>query len=190
MFKLVKRFKDKNSLKVMTQKVASNYKKSKIYKIVNNINNDCFIGGTCEDLNKKFKNYKRLFNNWLIKTNNQNAENSYNLFELRTTCNVVLYDNMFKKYGFDNCKIILLENYSCDKLSQLRLRVKHYTDTHTCLNTSCINVHENIDEIEYTYIESSNTSYIDGFENIDIESVTTCIYSDTDVYEIKLNDMD
>ena len=118
--------------------MASNYNNSKIYKIVNNINNECYIGGTCEALNKKFRNYKRLYNEWLIKTNNQNSVNSYNLFRLRTTCNVVLYDSMFKKYGLDNCKIVLLENYSCDTLLELKSRVKYYTDTYDCLNTTHI----------------------------------------------------
>ena len=154
----------------MTQKAATKYKKAKIYKIVNTINNECFIGGTCEDLNKKFNNYKILVNDWLIKTNNQNSENSYNLFRLRTTCNVVLYDSMFNKYGLNNCKIVLLENYSCDNLLELKLRVKYYTDTYDCLNTSHIQ------------------------ENTDIES-NIDLYSNTDTHEtswsdIYLNEMD
>ena len=83
----------------MMQKANTKYKQTEIYKFVNDTSNECFTGGTWEDLTNKFNNYKRLFNEWLMTTDSQNSLNGYDLFRLRITCIVVLYDNVVKHMG-------------------------------------------------------------------------------------------
>lgn len=41
---------------------------------------------------------------------------------------------LFDKYGVENCKIILIENYSCKSKDELTAREAHYIQTMQCVN--------------------------------------------------------
>jgi hypothetical protein len=78
------------------------YSKSKIYKILNVISDDVYVGSTCQELSKRFHAHK---------------------------CNVNLpqYEkNKFyckmKEFGLDNFYIELVENYPCSTREELRAR--------------------------------------------------------------------
>lgn len=100
-----------------------NYENSKIYKvepIKAHASKDVYIGYTtqtylCERLASHKSNYKRYKNG------------KYN--------NVTVFD-LFDKYGVDNCKIELIENYPCKKKSELCAREKEYINNIACVNTS------------------------------------------------------
>ena len=72
------------------------YSNGKIYKIINNVNNECYIGSTTRALNIRMVYHIRNYKNWLITKNK--FVSSYNLFI---------------KYGLENCKIELLEIIPC-----------------------------------------------------------------------------
>jgi Mor family transcriptional regulator len=92
-----------------------NYSNGKIYKIVCNIINECYIGATCEPilarrLAQHVSSYMRYLNG---KSN---------------------YVTSFKIIERDDYDIILIESFPCDTKDQLHARERHYTQTITCVN--------------------------------------------------------
>ncbi len=95
-----------------------NYKNGKIYKIINDENEECYIGSTVKKLlSARFAEHKSSYNRW--KNNNDHFMSSFVLFE---------------KYGIENCKIILIENYPCDNKDELRAREEYYRKEHKTVN--------------------------------------------------------
>jgi hypothetical protein len=98
------------------------YSKSKIYKIEPiNIEDegDIYIGSTTKDtLAQRMTAHRGNYKYW--KNNMKSAFTSvYNLFE---------------KYGVDNCKIFLLENYPCNSKDELRTREGYFIRSMKCVN--------------------------------------------------------
>lgn len=68
--------------------------KGLVYKIVNNVDDKIYVGCTTTSLKQRFIEHKQDYNRW--KKGYKNTTTSFDLFD---------------KYGFDNCKIILIKEY-------------------------------------------------------------------------------
>lgn len=87
-----------------------NYQNGKIYKVISNKGDDCYVGSTnqkrlCLRFSQHKKNYKRF------------QEKKYNYISVFT---------LFEKYGLENCKIILIENYPCKTKDELTSREEYW----------------------------------------------------------------
>ena len=94
------------------------YEKGKIYKITDVAYNDCYYRSTIEPLTKRMIHHKH-------KYLNQNAS--------QETC-VRSVNSIFNKYGFENCKIELVENFPCASKEELAKREGHYIKNNECVN--------------------------------------------------------
>ena len=76
------------------------YKNGKIYKILNTVNNDCYIGSTCQKLCQRMAKHRSVMN----------AKNKqhYNLYQA------------MREIGSDKFYIELLKEYPCENVEQLR----------------------------------------------------------------------
>ncbi len=77
------------------------YSKGKIYKITNNLNDDVYIGSTCETLSRRFNNHKNKSNNNLNKSP---------------------FHSSMNEIGYERFSIQLIEDYPCEDQYQLRQR--------------------------------------------------------------------
>jgi len=85
----------------------------KIYKIVNDENNEIYIGSTKQSLAKRFAEHKANY-----KCHNKGVKSE------RTSS----FD-LFDKYGLDNCSIVLIEQYDVtSREQQLKYERKHYDE--------------------------------------------------------------
>jgi len=96
-----------------------NYQEGKVYKIVPNTDDDiCYIGSTCKKyLCQRMAEHKQDYKKW--KNGTHNKVTSYNLFE---------------KYGFENCRIELLEIYPCNSRDELTKKEAGYIRALNCVN--------------------------------------------------------
>ena len=85
------------------------YSQGKIYKIVDNTNDDIYIGSTIETLSQRLSVHKSKIN--------------YNM-----TCksSIIIKNN--------NYDMILVENYPCESREQLELRERYYIESIDCIN--------------------------------------------------------
>ena len=97
--------------------MENKYQRGKIYKIWDNGYNKCYIGSTCEDLNRRMAGHKRVYRRYL----NGKNEN-FTVFAI------------FDDYGVENCKIELLENYPCNSREELRQREGQHQRENECAN--------------------------------------------------------
>lgn len=94
------------------------YKNGKIYKIVDVGYSKCYIGSTCESLSKRMARHRSSYNQYL----NGVFKKSVRSFEL------------FDEFGFDNCKIELIENHPCKNNEELHKREGHHIKQTECVN--------------------------------------------------------
>ena len=92
-----------------------NYQLGKIYKIVDNTNENIYIGSTCEKylskrLNAHVLNYRKYLN--------------------KKYQNTTSFD-IIKNGSYD---IVLVEEFPCESKMQLHARKRHYIETNECLN--------------------------------------------------------
>lgn len=88
---------------------------SKIYKITNNINSECYIGSTTQNLSWRFTQHKSKY-----KTGRKDCSKSTILFD---------------KYGLDNCKIELIKEFPCNSKEELLFEErKHIQNDKNCMN--------------------------------------------------------
>jgi len=95
-------------------KLRNKLNKAKIYKIVDNTNNNIYIGSTCKTLKTRLTNHK----------------GSYKLF-LKGLCNNVRSFDILKNNDY---KIELLENCDIKTKQELIARERFYIDNNECLN--------------------------------------------------------
>lgn len=97
-----------------------NYNNGKIYKIVSNTKDDiCYVGSTTKQyLSQRMDVHRNEFKKWQ-KNNNQRKTTLIELFE---------------KYGVENCKIILIENFPCNSKDELEKKEGEYVKTLNCIN--------------------------------------------------------
>jgi hypothetical protein len=93
------------------------YKNSKIYKIIDIAYTKMYIGSTTQTLTKRFSTHKSLYKMW------KNGKGSFlSSYEL------------FNEFGLDNCKIELIENYSCNSREELHRKEGEYIKQNKCVN--------------------------------------------------------
>lgn len=88
------------------------YKKAKIYQILNYIDNEVYVGSTCQPLSKRFSTHKSF---------------------MKLKPNIPLYQHM-NKYDISNFYIELIEEYPCENKEQLRAREGYYIRDRGTLN--------------------------------------------------------
>jgi hypothetical protein len=95
----------------MENTIINKYVNGKIYKITNNINNECYVGSTIKELHIIMKAHISNYKLWLKHNCIYTYITSYKLFNL---------------YGLESCKIELLETYSCLNKIELNNREGYY----------------------------------------------------------------
>jgi hypothetical protein len=88
-----------------------NYQNGKIYQILNYIDNEIYIGSTCQPLSKRFHQHK------------QDSKKD----------NLQLYKHM-EELGNENFYIELIENYPCNTKEELRAREGYFIRERATLN--------------------------------------------------------
>ena len=88
------------------------YQKAKIYKIVDLNEEMIYVGSTCETLSRRISNHRA----------NYKCKRFYSSHDI------------FDKYGMDNCKILLIENYSCNSKEELLKKEGEYIKQLNCIN--------------------------------------------------------
>ena len=92
-----------------------NYANGKIYKIVSDQTEKCYVGSTT----KKYLSDRM--------SNHRNDRKRYQLGKQH-------YVTSYEILKYDDCKIILLENYPCQSKDQLHARERHYIENLNCVN--------------------------------------------------------
>ena len=93
------------------------YEKGKIYQIVDVGYKKCYIGSTCESLSRRMTRHKAKYQQYL-----NGSSNNTRSFEL------------FDEFGFDNCKIELIEYYPCSTKEELHRREGVFIKQTECVN--------------------------------------------------------
>lgn len=91
------------------------YSNGKIYKLVNDVDAKEYIGHTCLQLCKRLHKHKR---------------------DAKIQLERAVYKHL-NEIGFDKVKIILVENYPCKSIEELKARERYWIDElKPCLNTN------------------------------------------------------
>jgi hypothetical protein len=90
------------------------YLNGKIYKLISNQTDKIYIGSTCQSLCKRYGDHNSHYRYWK-KTNNN-------------------YVTSFEIIQYDDCDIILLENYSCQNKNELHAKERHWIEQLDCVN--------------------------------------------------------
>lgn len=93
------------------------YLKSKIYKITDIGYNECYYGSTVQSLSKRMGQHREKYHKY--KKGEYHYITSFNLFD---------------KYGLENCKIELVENYECKSKEELQQREAFWIKNNECVN--------------------------------------------------------
>jgi len=95
------------------------YSKGKIYKIVVDTDEEYkpYVGSTIESLSRRMGGHRSKYKHW--KKGKGSKCNSFDLFD---------------KFGVDKCKIILLEECSCENIMQLLMKEREWFDKIECCN--------------------------------------------------------
>lgn len=103
----------------MSKKIFK-YKNAKIYKICNNVNNECYVGSiTKQSLAQRMAVHRY----------------SYKLFKQDPTKNGKSSScDLFDKYEVNNCKIQLVELYPCDTKIDLRKKEEYWINKLNSIN--------------------------------------------------------
>ena len=108
----------------------SKYHQSKIYKIepiCEHEEDEIYIGSTTKKyLSQRIALHKCCHKKW-----NNNEYHKFSVFEL------------FDKYGDENCNIVLLEQFKCDDVDELRSKEKEYSKNMNCVNKYIPNRNKN-----------------------------------------------
>ena len=109
------RFKDKTYKTIR----MPDYSKGKIYRIVVDTEEEYrpYVGSTCQELSQRMTDHRLNYQNW--KNGKNGLTSSFNLFE---------------RFGVENCKIILLEEYPCDSKMKLLMKEREWFDKMECCN--------------------------------------------------------
>lgn len=86
----------------------SRYQNGKIYKLVNNVDDNIYIGSTCSPLHQRLSKHKH-------------------------SSKVHPYRNVYKhinEVGWENTQIILIEKYPCNDIDELLQRERYWIDKH------------------------------------------------------------
>ena len=84
-----------------------NYQNGKIYKLVNNVDDEIYVGSTCNPLYKRKGSHKS---------------------SAKIHPNIKVYNHL-NEVGWENVEIVLIENFSCDLKDELHRRERYWIDT-------------------------------------------------------------
>lgn len=93
------------------------YSSGKVYKITDIAYTKMYIGSTTQSLTKRFSTHKALYKMW--KECKVNFTSSFELFD---------------EFGIDNCKIELIENFSCNNREELHKKEGEHIKQNECVN--------------------------------------------------------
>ena len=124
--------------------MSNKYQSGKIYKIVDVGYTKCYIGSTCEGLSQRMARHRSNYK--LYQCGNQRQSSAYMLFE---------------EFGFENCKIELLECFSCSSKEELEQREGHYIKNNVCVNkvVPCRTAKELYEDTHERQLERFKTYY-------------------------------
>jgi len=136
------------------------YKKGKIYKIVNDLNDEIYVGSTVNTLSQRMAHHK------------------YN-FEKYPERKIYKF---IRDIGGDwsHCKIILIEDYPCERKEQLLQREQYYKKIATLNDNNCYGLDkkrykkwyesnkDNIKEYKEKYYESNKDKILEKGAKINI----------------------
>ena len=92
-----------------------NYGNGKIYRIIDNITNDIYIGSTCVGLSQRLANHRRVFECW--KRSGEKFTSSFPILER------------------GDYQIVLIEEYPCATREQLCSRERYWIEQYPeCIN--------------------------------------------------------
>jgi hypothetical protein len=89
------------------------YQNGKIYKVIDNNHNLIYYGSTINKLCKRIATHREAY---------RKKKAYYTIFEI------------FDKYGLENCKIELVENFPCNNRKELDAREGFYIKNNECVN--------------------------------------------------------
>ena len=89
----------------------------RIYKIINNVNDDVYIGSTKQKLSSRMSSHRSHYKKWKK--------------GIEGLCVSYL---MFDSVGVENCKIILIEDYEYEDKEHLKKREQFHIDNNICIN--------------------------------------------------------
>ena len=95
------------------------YQNGKIYKLVDNGYNKCYIGSTCETLSQRFARHRNHYKDF------QKGRGKY----LRSF-------DLFNEYDIKDCKIELLDLFPTNTRDELRKREGFHIQQEDCINTN------------------------------------------------------
>ena len=95
-----------------------NYQQGKIYRVVDNAYQMCYIGSTIENLASRMNSHKAKYKKF-----KQNGEGG----------DTTIY-RIFDAFGVSNCKIELIELYPCNSKIELLAREGHHQRQEECVN--------------------------------------------------------
>lgn len=106
----------KNAIcKIKHKRLNVDYKNGKIYKIVSSQTNKCYVGSTAHKLlNSRLSGHKSSYKSYLNNTNH--------------------YFTSFEIIKYDDCQIVLIENYPCNTEEELQRREGHWIKQLDCVN--------------------------------------------------------
>jgi hypothetical protein len=87
------------------------YSNGKIYKIINNVDDICYVGSSTRELNNRMLEHIGAYKLWITDNLKYPFTSSFNLFNI---------------YGLDNCKIELIENFQCFNKQELNIKESYY----------------------------------------------------------------
>ena len=122
-----------------------NYKLGKIYKLVSNNTKDIYIGSTCyKHLSKRLGNHRYDRKLYL------EGKRKYDL----SASHILKYDD---------CQIVLIEDYPCDTKEQLLKRERYWIETLDCVN-KYIPYRKNRKEIRDSWNKKNPTYFSDRYK--------------------------
>ena len=97
------------------EKPENKYQRGKIYKLISNETDKIYYGSTIEDvLTNRLSGHRSSYKRWL--------NGKYD------------YTSSFEIVKFDDCKIVLVENYPCNTKYELVAREQHHIDNNYCVD--------------------------------------------------------
>ena len=137
---------------------SKSFQNGKIYQILNSINDEVYIGSTCQPLSKRMVKHRWGMNNQKMR----------------------LYD-MMKELGADKFYIELVEEYPCDNIEQLRQREGHYIRQLGTLNSR-------VDGRTITEWRQDNAERLATVENKEHIAANKKAYRERHLEEIKVKE--
>ena len=115
--------------------MQNKYSNGKIYKLIDNTNENIYIGSTIFTLKQRLKKHISSFKRF----NNGSSKNYYSRFK-------ILNNNYFN--------IVLFENYPCSNFQELLIRESYYQKNIACINKNNANISD-IKEYKKEYYKTN-----------------------------------